>query len=144
MQITRKSRQAATVSLVAMVDVLMIMLVFFMVTSTYLDLDMIPLAEAADDTAAGAAGAASAPATRGAAVIMVRIGADGAMVHRGQPLSSDGLADLVARQVADGLSPDLVLLPSAWADVQALVSALDAAAAAGALRTRVIRLEPQP
>jgi hypothetical protein len=32
-------------SLVAMIDVLMILLFFFMVTSTYLDLDMVPLVE---------------------------------------------------------------------------------------------------
>ena len=49
MQLSRSKPPQRLISLVPMIDVLLIMLVFFMVTSTYLDLDMIPVARAADD-----------------------------------------------------------------------------------------------
>ena len=38
----RRSRNGPLISLVPMIDVMLILLVFFMVTSTYLNLDMIP------------------------------------------------------------------------------------------------------
>jgi biopolymer transport protein ExbD len=71
----------ALISLVAMIDVLLILLVFFMVTSTYLDLDMIPAVSQNDENS-------SPPETAKADAqpILVRIGADGQPVLRGQPL----------------------------------------------------------
>ena len=42
LSLTRPSRPRALISLVPMIDVMLILLVFFMVTSTYLNLDMIP------------------------------------------------------------------------------------------------------
>lgn len=139
MQITRSRRHSVTISLVAMIDVLMIMLVFFMVTSTYLDLNMLPLAESADQppTQTGPVVAPGAP-------LMVRVAADGTVHLRGQPLSSAALAEEIrTAQTADpGL--EVLVLPSGEADVQALVSAMDTLASAGVGRIRIIRLEPRP
>ncbi|MFW5678395.1 MAG: ExbD/TolR family protein, partial [Rhodosalinus sp.] len=42
MRLTRRARPLAGPSLVSMIDVLMIMLIFFMVTSTFLNLRMMP------------------------------------------------------------------------------------------------------
>ena len=42
MDLARRPAPRSLISLVPLVDVLLILLVFFMVTSTYLDLDMIP------------------------------------------------------------------------------------------------------
>jgi biopolymer transport protein ExbD len=123
------------VSLVPLIDVLLILLVFFMVTSSYLDLDMIPAVQPEQ----GNAGATD-PAERGETVL-VRLGADGIPVVSGQPVP---VADLPARLGA--LDPDvnLVILPSGAAQTQGLVTLLDAAATAGITRLRVIRLEAQP
>jgi biopolymer transport protein ExbD len=53
MQLRRRIPSPRLISLVSMVDVLLIMLVFFMVTSTYLNLDMIPMTQSAGGPAAG-------------------------------------------------------------------------------------------
>ena len=63
------------ISLVPLVDVMMILLVFFMVTSTYLDLDMVPVVEQAD---APLVPAEPAPAEKSAASpFLIRLAADG-------------------------------------------------------------------
>lgn len=126
-----------------LVDVMMILLVFFMVTSTYLDLDTLPLvqdrAEAPDAPDPGPAAGPGA-----ASVLMVRIAADGRPHLRGAALDQAGLAAALA--AARRARPDLavVVLPSAEADVQALVDVMEAAARAGAPALRVVRLEPAP
>jgi biopolymer transport protein ExbD len=144
MQITRRHRQGVVVSLVAMVDVLMIMLVFFMVTSTYLDLDMIPVAEAAPDGPAQGGVAAVADAATADGPLLIRIGADGRSVFRGVPLEPAALTEMLADARAQDPALEVLVLPSGAADVQALVSAMDAVTRAGVTRVRIIRLEPRP
>ncbi|NCO20421.1 MAG: biopolymer transporter ExbD, partial [Rhodobacterales bacterium] len=78
MHLSRPTGPRAAISLVAMIDVLMILLVFFMVTSTYLDLDMVPLA-GADDSAAAPVVPQTPPMR-----LLVRLGAEGAAHVRGQ------------------------------------------------------------
>ena len=73
----RRPRPArALISLVAMIDVLLILLVFFMVTSTYLDLDMIPAVSQDGEASSGTTETATAQP------LLVRIGADGAAQTR--------------------------------------------------------------
>ena len=48
MKLARRPRQRQLVTLVPLVDVMTILLLFFMVTSTYLDLDMVPVAARGD------------------------------------------------------------------------------------------------
>ena len=71
----------ALISLVPMIDVMLILLVFFMVTSTYLNLDMIPAVQRADRVPPTEA----APNGDGGS-LMIRIAADGAPVIRGLSL----------------------------------------------------------
>ena len=52
-----------------MIDVMLILLVFFMVTSTYLNLDMIPAADRSEDTAEATS------ADTGAGTLLIRLGA---------------------------------------------------------------------
>jgi len=142
MQITRPKGPRATISLVAMIDVLMILLVFFMVTSTYLDLDMVPLAGAD-----GAAAEANPPETGPdplPARLLVRLGSDGAGYVRGRALEATALSAMVAGRLAETPALEVLVLPSGQADVQALATLMDALVAGGATRLRLIRLEGQP
>jgi biopolymer transport protein ExbD len=123
------------ISLVSMVDVLLIMLIFFMVTSTYLDLDMLELAEPAEE----GAGAASAPAD----TVLVSIGGDGQARLGGATLAPAALTEALSDRLAAAPGTQVLLLPSALADTQALVRVMDAAARAGATRLRIVQLEPQ-
>merc|ERR1711969_369928 len=117
---------------------MLILLVFFMVTSTYLDLDMIPAARR------GAAQADAPTATEGdgagAGTLMIRLGADGVPVLRGQRMDAQALSDRLSAQVADAPLTQVLILPSAAATTQALVSVMEIATQAGITRLRVIRL----
>lgn len=139
MKLATQSSGGVAISLVAMIDILMIMLVFFMVTSTYLNLDMIPVSETTDAPETGAS-RDDARSTR----VLLRLSADGEFVFRGRSVTASGLPDLFATQLALDQNAEFILLPSSRASVQDLVAAMDAAANAGAVRLRVVRLEALP
>ena len=128
MHLRRPSPPPRLISLVSMIDVLLIMLVFFMVTSTYLDLDIIPLSRTATE------GAGPAP---DAATVMIRLGADGGVVLAGDPLSRDALAAQLAALPSD---TQVLILPSLRADTQSLVSVMETVTQAGIARLRVIQV----
>lgn len=132
----RRHARGPAITLVPMVDVLMILLVFFMVTSTYLDLDMVPAVQQSPE-------AAPAPGAAGP-VLMIRIAANGAPLVGGQPLDRAGFAALLQGRLAQDPGLQVVLLPSAEADLQALISVMDTATQAGVASLRVIRLEARP
>lgn len=129
----------ALISLVAMIDVLLILLVFFMVTSTYLDLDMIPAVSQQEDVSETAPVSAQA-----AAPLLIRIGADGTPVIRGQSLSLTDLGTLLQNRLAENSALSVMLLPTGVARTQSLVSVMDIATRAGVTNLRVIRLEARP
>ncbi|TMV11345.1 ExbD/TolR family protein [Arenibacterium halophilum] len=134
--LTRPARAGPLISLVPMIDVMLILLVFFMVTSTYLNLDMIPAVQQQNSATAG-------PATAGETV-MIRLGAGGDPVVSGRPVAmADLTADLRAR-LADAPDLRVLILPSGAARTQALISVMDAATGAGIQQLQVIRLEAQP
>ncbi|RVT84137.1 biopolymer transporter ExbD [Rhodobacteraceae bacterium CCMM004] len=141
MRLTRAARRGSVrVSLVAMIDVLMIMLVFFMVTSTYLDLDMVPVA----DRAAEAPPPVGAAGQSGGARALIRIGGDGRAHLGGRAIAAADLPAALARRVAADPGLEVIVLPSGNAPVQALVTVMDAATGAGVSRLRVVRLEGRP
>lgn len=125
-----RAERPPVVSLVPLIDVLLILLVFFMVTSTYLDLNMIPAVR--PEEGAGQASGASGP------TVLIRLGADGIPVISGQPVPNSALTEHLSQLPPDS---NVVILPSGAADTQGLVTVLDAAANAGVTRLRVIRLE---
>lgn len=129
MKLARRNRNTALITLTPLVDVMLILLVFFMVTSTYLDLDMMPMVQSEAESSGSATGPGS--------TLLIRITADGTARLRGQPLSVPRLA--AALQAA----PDarVLILPSGGANVQGLVSAIETATKAGAVNLRVVRLE---
>jgi len=137
----RPGHPRALISLVPMIDVMLIMLVFFMVTSTYLNLDMIPAAARSD---AAPAPAPADGASVGAATLLIRLGADGIPVVGGQALSADGLDALLRSRLAGAPLMQVLVLPSGAARMQALVTVMDIATEAGARRLRVVRLEARP
>jgi biopolymer transport protein ExbD len=134
-RLAQREPARSPISLVAMIDVLMILLVFFMVTSTYLDLDMIPMAERGD-----AAPEAADPGGGGAR-LLVRLGADGLAHLGGQAMAPGEVGPAIAARRAEAPGLEVILLPSGGASVQALVSVMDAAVTAGAGRVRIVRLE---
>ncbi len=134
----RRARPAKTlISLVPMIDVMLILLVFFMVTSSYLNLDMMPMVESAEDAPAAGARDSAAP-------LLIRIAADGRPHIRGQPLDASQLTSLIRSRLTESPLSSVIVLPSGAATTQHLVSLMDTATQAGATRLRLIRLEPRP
>ena len=115
---------------IALINVVFLMLVFFMVTSTYLNLDMIPVAETAEEAAeARQSDTAGAP-------LLIRLGADGQAYVRGQPQTRAALTSLIAARP----EAPVTILPAMRADTQALVTLMDTATAAGAGRLRILQV----
>jgi biopolymer transport protein ExbD len=134
----RPPRARALISLVPMIDVMLIMLVFFMVTSTYLNLDMIPAVRQQDQVQAPPIDAQSA------ATVMIRLGADGIPVIRGQAINGSGLETFLRQRLAQDPLTQVVVLPSGAAKTQGLITVMDMATRAGVVRLRVIRLQARP
>ncbi len=139
MQLSRKDDSRQLISLVPMIDVMLILLVFFMVTSTYLNLDMIPVVDRAEDQPS-----TTINTTGESSTLLVRIGADGAAYVRGTVLGTESLAALVQARLTENPLLSVILLPSTRATTQALVSTMDTLTRAGATRLRLMRLEGQP
>lgn len=142
MQLAHTRRHGVPMSLVAMIDVLMILLFFFMVTSTYLDLDMVPLVEGNSD--ADAPPPDASPAGSGSNALLIRLGSDGQAFVQGRSQPADRLGALIAERLAENPALEVVILPSGQANVQALAWLMDVSAAAGAERLRILRIEALP
>lgn len=136
MQLARRRKPKALISMTSLIDVMLILLVFFMVTSTYLDLDMMPMVQHSDEETAPAS---DTPAPAGAPVLL-RLAADGSVRLRGQILQGDSLAAALRDM---GAGTQILVLPSGSADAQALVMLIDAVTAAGIADMRVIRPDDQ-
>jgi len=134
----RPVKPKALISLVPMIDVMLILLVFFMVTSTYLNLDMIPAVRQQDQS--------QTPDIDGqaASTMMIRLGSDGAAVIRGRALTDRDLEAVLRQRLADEPLTQVVVLPSGAATTQSLISVMDVATRAGVVRLRVIRLQARP
>ena len=125
-------------SVVSMIDVMMILLFFFMITSSYLNLNMVPALQ--KSAAAPAVAGSAAPS----ATLLIRIDAEGHAQIAGQVLGTDALTTLIRSHVAsDPLTP-VLLFPSGAANLQALITVMDVVTRAGATRVKVIRVEAQP
>ena len=135
MQLSRPKPPQRMISLVSMIDVLLIMLVFFMVTSTYLNLDMIPIARAADDNVE-----IVATQTAQSTPMMIRLGPDGTPYIHGQIAPPD----ILSRQVQDHLANDpatsILILPSPRADTQSLVTLMHNLTRVGVTNLRILQL----
>lgn len=138
LSLNRPPPSGPLISLVPMIDVMLILLVFFMVTSTYLNLDMIPAVRQQDQTAE------RTDHTNPSESVMIRLGSDGVPVLRGQPLTPAALRDLLQTRLTQNPLTQVIVLPSGAATTQSLISVMDMATRAGVTRLRVIRLEAQP
>lgn len=142
MKLARPPRQRQLISLVPLVDVMMILLIFFMVTSTFLNLDMVPVAGRGDAPPAEAPATGERPRS---ATLLIRLGADSLPYVQGRPLDAAGLDAAIRARLAERADAPILVLPSGGARLQSLVSVMEAASAAGAAANlRVVGLEATP
>ena len=144
MRLARPRRRGPMLLMTPLVDVMFILLIFFMVTSTFLDLDMIPLVSGAPPPAAESmVPEATGEPMAGPRRLLVRLNADGRTFVAGQAVDLADLTSIVSGHVTASPSASVLVLPSGAATTQALVSLMDALARAGARDVRVLRLEVQ-
>ncbi|WP_199178554.1 ExbD/TolR family protein [Acidimangrovimonas sediminis] len=105
-------------NLTPMIDVVFLLLVFFMLASRFANDTTIPLA-----TATAAGGEAAAP------LRLVEVAAGGALTLNGAPVTQEGLPAALGAIDKDSDAP--VVLRGRGAGLQALVSVMDALRAAG-------------
>jgi biopolymer transport protein ExbD len=122
---TRGGRRSL-IGLTPLVDVVFILLVFFMLASSFLDWRTIEL----NVPAAGAAA--------GGEALVVEVSTDGLMVA-GEPVTLDQIAARLGDAVASGLDRQVVLRPVGGASLQRLVLVLDRLTAAGAADVSLVR-----
>ena len=127
-RIARPRRRRQLISLTPLIDVVFILLVFFMLASSFLDWRSIVLS-------APSAGAASA-AMEGALLVEVR--AQGLRLS-GRPVTLEELESRVRSRLADKPDQAVFLKPSAGVPLQRAVAVLDRLAAAGATRLSLTR-----
>lgn len=148
MSLRRPAPRRTALSVVSMIDVMMILLFFFMITSSYLNLDMVPALQKApsEDKGEDGAGTSGAPSAAAAspATLLIRITAEGKTQVAGKILTAPDLAALIAARIAGDPATPVLLFPSGGAELQALISVMDLVAQAGARRVKVIRIEAQP
>ncbi len=135
----RPPLRRSALSVVSMIDVMMILLFFFMITSSYLNLNMVPALQKAEDTPATTA-AVPGPAT----TLVIRITAKGEAQVAGQTLTTAALRALITRRLAAEPLTPILLFPSGGAELQSLIAVMDTVTAAGATRVKVVRVEAQP
>jgi biopolymer transport protein ExbD len=136
--LNRPHQARALISLVPMIDVMLILLVFFMVTSTYLNLDMIPAVRQQDQAPN------PVESEQAAGTVMIRLGANGDVAIQSRVISDQTLEKILRQKLIDEPLTQVVVLPSGSAKTQSLISVMDIATRAGVVRLRVIRLQARP
>lgn len=116
----RRPRRRAAISLTPLIDVVFILLVFFMLASSFLDWRTVRV-EAAE--------AGAGPASEGA--LLVGVSADGLSLG-GRPVAEADLRDRLKSLLAEDPARRVTLRPAPGTPLQATVDALDLLAAAGA------------
>lgn len=139
LRLTRPPPARRGLSVVPLIDVIMILLFFFMISSSYLNLDMVPALEQVPETEVAPAAAAA----RGGPILL-RIGPDGALRLGAETLTPQTLAPRLQALLQGDPQRQVLLFPSGAAPLQALITALDGVTQAGATQVKVIRVEAQP
>lgn len=116
----RGRRPRSLISLTPLIDVVFILLLFFMLASSFLDLNSIVL----DAPTQGAA-----PSIQGAMLIEVRV--DGVR-YAGRYISLDELAERVKQQVAEHPGRRILVQPGAGVTLQRTVRVVDRLSSVGA------------
>ncbi|MBK1692574.1 ExbD/TolR family protein [Ectothiorhodospira mobilis] len=115
-------RRRALISLTPLIDVVFILLVFFMLASSFLDWRLLPLHAASG----------KAPATAEQTVLRVQIAADGAIRLEGRTMAPGGLTRALVARLAEAPERAVVVQPEGDVPLQRLVAVLDQVRAAGA------------
>jgi len=129
LKLPRKRGARARISLTPLIDVVFILLVFFMLASNFMDWRAIRL----DAPVKAGADGGDRPA------VLLRIGGDGRLDLNGEPIADGGLATTMQRLTRRSPVPTVLIRPADGVPLQRAVSVLDRVEAAGISRARLMR-----
>ncbi|WP_404379601.1 ExbD/TolR family protein [Caenispirillum salinarum] len=130
MQVVRKKRGGrALISLTPLIDVVFILLVFFMLASSFTEWRAIDLATSAK--------AVSAASVEGA--VLVRVRADGGLDIAGERLDAEALAARMASVAERNPERRVAVQPDAGVPLQRVVTVMETVTAAGLSGVSIVR-----
>lgn len=130
----KRARRRPLISLTPLIDVVFILLVFFMLASSFVDWRAIELVASAENESA------TAGTVEGALLVEVR--ADG-LRFAGESLSLDNLVDRVRARLAAAPETPVLVKPAGGVDLQSTVTVLDRLTEVGAANLSLIRDPPR-
>lgn len=126
---TQPRRRRSLVSLTPLIDVVFILLVFFMLATSFLDWRSIVM----DLPGAGSTVAEESPA------LVVSIHADGALLLEGETVEPNGLARRLSEFMAADPDRQVIVRPDDSVNLQRITQVVEQLQAAGAVRMRLDR-----
>jgi len=129
-----RSRPRVVVPLAALIDVVFLLLIYFLLTSSFVSRTGLKLELPEAGT--------SAPVT---GPIVVEVDRRGEIFFEGRPLSTEGLEHLLNRKIARGETRSVLIRADRRAPLQAVVSVMEVARRAGARGVALaVRSRPKP
>ena len=125
-----QNRRRMLIGLTPLIDVVFILLLFFLLASSFLNWHTIKL---------------TTPATQGVVInsaggaVLIRLGANGALDLNGQPVLIDELPDKLSQFLAKESDQKILVRPAKGVPLQPVVSVLDAVKKAGGRNVSLTR-----
>ena len=128
--LTGQTRRRALIGLTPLIDVVFILLLFFLLASSFLEWNTIKLTTpATQGMVAGSSGGA----------VLIRLGSNGALDINGQPILIDELTGRLKQILTDKPDQKILVRPAKGVPLQPVVSVLDAVKEAGGRNVSLTR-----
>ena len=128
--LTGQTRRRALIGLTPLIDVVFILLLFFLLASSFLDWHTIKLTTpATQGMVAGSSGGA----------VLIRLAANGALDMNGQPVLIDELPSQLAQFLANKPDQKILVRPAKGVPLQPVIFVLDAVKEAGGRNVSLTR-----
>jgi len=128
--LTGQTRRRALIGLTPLIDVVFILLLFFLLASSFLEWNTIKLTTpATQGMVAGSSGGA----------VLIRLGSNGALDMNGQPILIDELTGRLKQILTDKPDQKILVRPAKGVPLQPVVSVLDAVKEAGGRNVSLTR-----
>lgn len=128
--LTGQTRRRALIGLTPLIDVVFILLLFFLLASSFLEWNTIKLTTpATQGMVAGSSGGA----------VLIRLGSNGALDMNGQPILIDELMSKLKQLLTDKPDQKILVRPAKGVPLQPVVSVLDAVKEAGGRNVSLTR-----
>lgn len=127
---TDQSRRRSLISLTPLIDVVFILLLFFLLASSFLEWHTIKLSTpATQGMTAGSSGGA----------VLIRLGSNGVLDINGQPIQIDQLSDRLVQFLDKKPDQKILVRPAKGVPLQPVVKVLDAVKEAGGINVSLTR-----